>query len=404
MLPKDQAQAALDMYARTGSEREAARNMNLARETYRNRLEAARRYGLTPHKVKDDAPSEQKLSGDANVLRIRNEALSRELRDLRNEHRKLQENNWTIEQIKQLIHDGKKPPTPPKWLIPKSQPNLTGIPHLFASDFHWDEVVDPRQINGVNAFNREIAIRRCEHLFKQSTNLLLNYMAHPHYDYITLILGGDMLSGNIHEELRETNAYPVTMSMLSVVDYLIAGITLLHNAFGRVFIPCVVGNHGRIDKKPRAKNRAYDSFEWIVYHMLVRHFMGEDGINFNISDGPDLFFQSYGTRYLLTHGDQARGGSGIAGALSPLMLMDHRKRKRAMATNQDYDILILGHWHQYMHVKGMIINGAMKGYDEWAASMNFDYELPTQAVWITHPDHHVTAKWPIYLEKQGAIF
>ena len=111
-----------------------------------------------------------------------------------------------------------------------------------------------------------------------------------------------------------------------------------------------------------------------------------------------------GTRYLVNHGDQAKGGSGIAGALSPLMLMDARKRKRAMATKQEYDYQVLGHWHQLIQFKGMIINGSLKGYDEWTASMNFEWELPAQAAWITHPDHGITVRWPIYLEKQGATF
>ena len=71
------------------------------------------------------------------------------------------------------------------------------------------------------------------------------------------------------------------------------------------------------------------------------------------------------TRILLTHGDQFRGGSGIAGLLSPLLLGDHRKRKRQTAMNHPYDWMIYGHWHSLvLGVRGLIGNGSLKGYDE----------------------------------------
>ena len=75
-----------------------------------------------------------------------------------------------------------------------------------------------------------------------------------------------------------------------------------------------------------------------------------------------------------------------------------------MATDQSFDMLLLCHWHQLMSVKGMRINGSGKGYDEWTMSMNFDFELPAQDLWITHPDYAVTAEWPIHLEKKGTTF
>ena len=33
-----------------------------------------------------------------------------------------------------------------------------------------------------------------------------------------------------------------------------------------------------------------------------------------------------------------------------------------------------------------------------------NYELPAQDLWVTHPDHHITAQWPIYLEKKDTRF
>jgi hypothetical protein len=278
------------------------------------------------------------------------------------------------------------------------------VPTLLASDWHFDEVVDPRQINGVNAFNRPIALARIKTLFTKTIDLLVHHMAHPKYDYFVLDLGGDMLSGNIHEELRETNETPVSVSMLALMDAIIGGINLLQTHFPRIVVNCVPGNHGRWDKKPRAKNRVYETYEWILYQFLARHYAENKDIQFNVSDGADLPYKIHSTRYLLTHGDQFKGGSGIAGALSPLMLGDARKRKRSIAIDQPYDYLVMGHWHQYIMAKGIIVNGSLKGADEYSFQSNFDYELPQQALWITHPIWGITARWPVFLEKPGRTY
>jgi hypothetical protein len=89
---------------------------------------------------------------------------------------------------------------------------------------------------------------------------------------------------------------------------------------------------------------------------------------------------------------------------SPLMLGDARKRKRSIAIDQPYDYLIMGHWHQYIMAKGIIVNGSLKGADEFSFQSNFDYELPQQALWITHPIWGITARWPVFLEKPGVRY
>jgi hypothetical protein len=143
----------------------------------------------------------------------------------------------------------------------------------------------------------------------------------------------------------------------------------------------------------------YETYEWILYQFLAKHYGGNKDVYFKVADGADLPYSIYTTRYLLTHGDQFKGGSGIAGALSPLMLGDARKRKRSIAIDQPFDYLVMGHWHQLMMVKGIIVNGSLKGADEYSFQSNFDFELPQQALWITHPIWGITARWPVFVER-----
>lgn len=387
-------QEAANLHASIGSVSGAALAANVPRNTMDCRIREAKRRGVVPGKAIDDLH-------DPIFLQSRIKRLESDLAFIRKQETD-RGNNLHI--IKKLIRDCDVPPRPPKWLTAPTTGSNTGVPTLFASDWHFDEVVDPRQINGVNAFNRVIATARAKRLFTKTIDLLIHHMARPKYDYFVLNLGGDMLSGNIHEELRETNEAPVAQSIMVLTDVLTAGINILLEHFPRIVINAVPGNHGRWDKKPRAKNRVYETYEWLLYQFLAKYYRENPDVVFNISDGADLPYAIYSTRYLLTHGDQFRGGSGIAGALSPLMLGDARKRKRSIAIDQPFDYLVMGHWHQLMMVKGIIVNGSLKGADEFSFQCNFDFELPQQALWVTNKEWGITARWPVYLEKPGRKF
>ena len=52
----------------------------------------------------------------------------------------------------------------------------------------------------------------------------------------------------------------------------------------------------------------------------------------------------------------------------------------------------------------VIVNGSLKGADEYSFQSNFDFEIPQQAMWITHKEWGITASWPIKLEKPGVKF
>lgn len=121
-------------------------------------------------------------------------------------------------------------------------------------------------------------------------------------------------------------------------------------------------------------------------------------ITFYIPEGSDAFYRVHHTRYLLTHGDQFKAGDSIIGPIGPLMRGNQKKQARNQAVEAEYDVLLAGHWHQYIHLSRLIVNGSLKGYDEYAYQGNFGFELPTQALWITHPDHGITFRMPVYCE------
>jgi hypothetical protein len=287
-------------------------------------------------------------------------------------------------------------------LRPKTAFKGAGVPTLFASDFHWGEVVDSTQIGGVNEFDMAIAHERLRTLVEVAIDLLRNHIAQDgEYPGIVFPLGGDMVSGDIHEELSATNEQEMMPVVVDLWGALVWAIERLADEFGQVFVPCVTGNHGRNTKKIRAKGRVYTSFDWLLYQFLAKRFEGDPRVKFLIPNGSDAYYSVMGHRYLLTHGDQFRGGDGLIGALGPIIRGDHRKRSRNSQINQEYDTMLLGHWHQLIQLQRLIVNGSLKGYDEYASTNNFPFEKPRQALWLTHPDHGITFSAPVNVDRPG---
>ncbi|SVD67947.1 uncharacterized protein METZ01_LOCUS420801, partial [marine metagenome] len=93
---------------------------------------------------------------------------------------------------------------PPAWLT-KTPKKSSGVVCTILSDTHFDEVVKPEEIGYRNEYNREIAVARLENYFQKVILLTKDYITGINYEGCVLFLGGDIFSGDIHEELTETN-------------------------------------------------------------------------------------------------------------------------------------------------------------------------------------------------------
>lgn len=287
---------------------------------------------------------------------------------------------------------------PPAWVAPKKKASEHhAILTTILSDAHFDEVVNPDEIGGVNAYDREIATKRLKRYFEQLCFVGDHYMAGVTIDGVVLMLGGDMLTGEIHEELTETNADTVMSGLLYWSEEIAAGIQMLLERYGKVQVYVVVGNHGRTSRKPRMKLRAKRNFDWLLGHMVARYFEGNDDVSFTIPESAHIHFDIYKTTYRLEHGDSAKGGGGWIGAIGPVMKREQKVRTASQAMDQDFDHMVIGHWHQLSWLSGATINGSNKGYDEFASIMGFGYEDPQQAAWLTTPTRGITLQCPVFV-------
>ena len=280
--------------------------------------------------------------------------------------------------------------------LPKSSP---GTPVLFISDIHAGEVVDPAEVMGKNIYNWAVMEKRFETVFSTAVELLTKHLALPKYDGMVVPLGGDLVSGEIHEELSETNEKHVLECSFDLADLLAGHLKRLADIFGHVFVPGIPGNHGRMHRKPRAKGYVATNADYHTYRQIARILKGDNRFEFNFPLSRDVRFDVAGHRFLLTHGDQFRGGDGMIGPIGPIMRGDVKKRANAalgLAEDQEYDTMMCGHFHTTIMLPSLIVNGSLKGLDEYAMGLNVRQEHPSQMLFTVHPKHGITWYIPIH--------
>lgn len=340
--------------------------------------------------LRDEIASEGESDDDS--LRLRKQATA-----LANQNARLTERIEDLERSLSIVEQVEAQRIqPPSWLVPtKPKPSAATLV-VMLSDTHFDEVVNPDEMEGLNAYSREIAVMRLERWTQNVIKLSRHYLSGVKYDGVVVILGGDIFTGDIHEELQITNEDTMIGSLLFWSEQIAAAVGLLTDEFKKCHVVSVVGNHGRTTRKPRMKQRVRTNFDWLLAKMVERHFSRDRRVTFTVPESADALIQIYEHGHLVTHGDQVSGGGGIGGIYPPIMRMRARKHQRYMVTGKSFQTLWLGHWHQYISTPSMVVNGSLKGFDEYALLMGFGFEQPQQALALVTPEKNITFQAPVF--------
>jgi len=378
----------LRVVARHEQAKDAALELGVPAQTVSSWLAEAKRRGIT---IETKADIEAKLKTKVKTLEAALRSAQRE--------------NDTAEEIRRRVYElAERSPEPPEWVYrDRGASGKRGTPCTIWSDWHRGEVVRAEEVGGLNSFNSEIHDARVKRLVDRTIDLAFNHMgrAKTVYPGCVIMLGGDFINGDIHEELVENADRTTQQNINELTDVLAAALETMATKFGKIFCPCVVGNHGRATRKPRMKGRVYTSHEWNIYCNLERYFRKSKNISFLIPGETDAYFRVYGHRYLLTHGDSlgVRGGDGIIGAAGPILRGAMKVGRSEAQVGKDIDTIVMGHWHQPLWLPGVIVNNALKGYDEFARlALRAPYSRPSQLLWFTHPQHSITGRWEVYLD------
>jgi hypothetical protein len=264
------------------------------------------------------------------------------------------------------------------------------VAFAIASDWHVEETVDGKTVNGLNEFNLDIARNRVRTFFQATVRLTEIQRAGTKIDTLVLALLGDLMTGYIHEELRESNGLSPTETILWLQDEVASGLSLLEKHFARIVIPCSYGNHGRNTMKPRHATGAKNSYEWMLYHILKKQF---PQFEWKISDGYHNYLEVDKRMIRFHHGDGLKYQGGIGGLTIPV-----EKAIASWNRGVTADLDVFGHWHQSQQNPKWISNASLIGHNSYAIAIKAGYEPPSQTFFLMDSKRGRTVTCPIFLE------
>ena len=141
---------------------------------------------------------------------------------------------------------------------------------LALSDWHWEERVDPSTVNGLNEFSPAIAARRVQQVVRRAVMLIEMCRHLTTVKDLVVWLGGDMITGYLHEELEESNYLSPVQATLEVQDAIWTLLQFLRKETGikHISVPTSQGNHGRTTQRKRISTGYANSYEWLMYRQL----------------------------------------------------------------------------------------------------------------------------------------
>lgn len=375
---------------------EAARTLGISRSTLAGRIVSAQRlYGLTPI----DAPQSTPEPAQPRQIRREQDSMSALKSRLREAERELLE----ADDIRAIAFGlARTPVDPPSWTTkPSKGKKQQETPVLFTSDFQWGETIRADEMDGINEYNVEIATRRYRALIDKTIDLCFEHTANPSYPGLYYLRGGDSISGAIHEELSDTDELKPNPSVKSLAEQEIAGIKKLADAFGKVHVVSVPGNHGRTTKKPRSKLYADTNNDDLLSWFIEMYFKasGDKRVSFVTPRSGDAYFSIGRLKFLLTHGDRigTRGGTGFIGPAATILRGVHKTRQQYHQIGKHIDYALMGHFHVPMMLSHVMVNGSLSGFSEYAKTLRVEPEPPSQTLFHVHPEKGITTYRQIYV-------
>lgn len=261
-----------------------------------------------------------------------------------------------------------------------------------ASDWHLEERVQRGWVGGKNNYDLNVAEARSLEFFQNLLTLLEKEQKAVRIDTLVLWLGGDFITGNIHDENMETAQLLPIEAMIFAEGLLKSGIQfLLDHTKVKLVIPCNAGNHSRITKKQRHSTDVGNSLETIMYHHLAENFRGNPRVKFILQSGYHVIvpvYDNFSIRF--HHGHNIKFGGGIGGIYIPA-----KKAISQWQKSEQVQLDCFGHLHTLKIDTDFICNGSMIGYSPFALAIKADFERPQQCFFLVDKKRGRTGIFPI---------
>lgn len=274
---------------------------------------------------------------------------------------------------------------------------------LDIGDIHWGEVVQARNTGGLFEYNTQIAADRLDYTLDTAIEIAKGHKLAG----LSIILGGDLVSGAIHDDLNRHNEMMVAEQTVSCAETIYGGLEKVLSAGLKVDVVSVSGNHGRtyFREKGYFKNKQQENYDWMVAKMLQAHGKNQKGLDITIPETVWAILEVAGRRFLTTHGDTNKQQNSMG--ISFYAVEKEMRRLKTMIvddTMEHHQDVISHHRHQqFMIPIGNTMfynNGALKGPDEYGIMGLRPPEQAQQQMMIVESGQ-VKAHYPIISQHVG---
>lgn len=262
------------------------------------------------------------------------------------------------------------------------------------SDGHYGAVQGSEEIEGFNRFDPVICKNRQLYFIKGFLGWVELMRNGYRIDNLSVLCTGDLISGDIHEELKVTNAFPVPQQIVGASQILAEQIGLLAPHFNKVTIHFIsADNHGRLTRKPQSKEEGVNSFNYLVGMMAQAYTSKHSNVEFNVYPMFEKVVAVANRQYLISHGHNLTGWMGIPWysvqrhigkeAMARLeIIMNEQSRMKEIGFHK----YVFGHYHTPISHPHYSCSGSVSGTDAYDHKSGRHAD-PSQPAWLVHPKH-----------------
>jgi len=313
----------------------------------------------------------------------------------------LRNNAFADEVIGELANSVKAIPSikPTRIKVPKGK--TSGVHAIIAhlSDLHNGEVVDYEAMGGLGMYNMDIFRWRMGYWLDRMLRLIELERWDKEIPYLHIFGDGDFISGLIHDELLKTNQVNV-MDQTAHTAYIVAWcIAQLSSHFEEVYFSGTPGNHGRNQQRVEYKDPGYN-WDWACYQLIAMYLKDYDNVHFDLPKRLWQVTDVLDTKWLHFHGHTIKGWAGI-----PYYGINRalKEMREALALgDQVFSSVAMAHFHTFDYKQiptgALVMNGCVKGGDEYAMGAIHTTSDPTQMFTLVHNERGVLFSKPIYLQ------
>lgn len=304
---------------------------------------------------------------DRRTAKLAYDALAKQYKEALNQ---IEAKNKQIELLTELKKERRKPKV---YSAPRHKSKSEATAIVVFSDWHVGETVKPTAVNGLNEYNPEIAEKRAKAVTERALMLLEHERGLANINSLIVCLGGDFITGWIHEENQQTNCMS-PLAEVRLAKHLISNsLQTLQEKSGckNIIVPTCIGNHGRITKKMNSGNAADTNYEYNMYLDLRTMFsslnwqVGESYTNYVFVNDMPLRFH---------HGEAIKFRGGANGISIPF------NNWIAGVNDSEFKAIFdfLCHHHQYWPGRNYCVNGSLIGRNAYGAKGGFKKQDPLQ--------------------------